>query len=86
MNYPVRYRAILAGLAVAATALAGCSGHREPGTPGSVDVTGAFGAPVTISVSGNLHVDGVRHDVLIPGDGVEPVSYTHLTLPTSDLV
>ncbi|MGJ9622721.1 FKBP-type peptidyl-prolyl cis-trans isomerase [Actinotignum sp. GS-2025c] len=66
-----RYRVLLAGLAVAATALAGCSGHPEPGNPGSVDVTGAFGAPVTISVEGNLHVDGVRQEVLSPGDGVE---------------
>jgi len=34
-----------------------------------------------------VQVDGARLNVAVPhGSTVQPVSYTHLTLPTSDLV
>ena len=33
-----------------------------------------------------IHVSGGKLVVKVHGTGLEPVSYTHLTLPTSDLV
>jgi peptidylprolyl isomerase len=67
----LQVRALVAGVAIALTTLAGCSA--PPAEPESVTVSGEPGAAPTVTYVTPLHVDETRTEQIWPGTGAELV-------------